>query len=112
MVSHRDRVRHLGIFLLFRAQEEFDFFLDDEYEDDSFAVKPNQMGNRLNAPAGRLPTTEELDEDQLDNDNSEGDDGEHVVPNANANEVGSGRRESLTVSRPILPWSLHYRTRY
>ena len=99
MVSHRDRVRHLGIFLLFRAQEEFDFFLDDEDEDDSFAVKPGRM--RLNAAAGRLPTTEELDEDQLDNDVSDGNGGEHDVPNANANVVGSGRRESLTVSRPI-----------
>ena len=86
--------------------------MDDEDEDESFAVKPNRMGNRLNAAAGRLPTTEELDEDQLDNDVSDGNGGEHDVPNANANVVGSGRRESLTVSRPILPWSLHYRTRY
>ena len=105
MVSHRDRVRHLGIFLLFRAQEEFDFFLDDEDEDDSFAVKPGRMNSRLNAAAGRLPTTEELDEDQ-DNDGSDGD---GDVPNANV--VGSGRRGSLTVSRPILSWSKCYRYR-
>ena len=111
-MSHRDRVRHLGIFLLFRAQEEFDFFLDDEDEDDSFAVKPGRMNSRLNAAAGRLPTTEELDEDQ-DNDGSDGEGGvgggEHDVPNANV--VGSGRRGSLTVSRPILSWSKCYRYR-
>ena len=57
------------------------------------------MSNRLNAAAGRLPTTEELDEDQ-DNDGSDGESGgggERDVPNANV--VGSGRRGSLTVSK-------------
>ena len=48
-----------------RAQEDFDFFLDEEDdEDESFPVKPGRMGNRLNAASARLPTTEELDEDQ------------------------------------------------
>ena len=103
MAPQKDR---MGIFLPFRAQDEFDFFLDDEDEDDSFAGKPGRMSNRLNAVAWRLPTTEELDEDQ-DNDSDDGEGGgadEHEVPNANV--VGSGRRESLAVSRPMLPRSL------
>ena len=78
----------------FRVQEDFDFFLDEEDEDDSLALKPGRMGNRLNATgtSGRLPTTEELDEEQ-DNDGS---DVEHDAPKTSM--VGSDRRQSLAVS--------------
>ena len=64
-------------------------------------VKPGRMGNRLNAAAtaGRLPTTEELDEEQ-DNDGS---DVEHETPKASA--VGSYRRQSLAVSTATYSWA-------
>ena len=56
-------------------------------------VKPGRMGNRLNA-TGRLPTTEELDEEQ----DKEGSDVEHEHDAPVASVVGSDRRQSLAVS--------------
>ena len=59
-------------------------------------VKPGRMGNRLNATGttGRLPTTEELDEEQ----DKEGSDVEHEHATPKASAVGSDRRQSLAVS--------------
>ena len=59
-------------------------------------VKPGRMGNRLNATGttGRLPTTEELDEEQ----DIDGSDVEHEHGTPKASVVGSDRRQSLAVS--------------